>query len=44
MRAAENGFPALRDFAGNLHYRALFPAEQGAVVNRGGKNETFSVL
>lgn len=48
MRAAEGGFPALRDFAGNLHYnlhyKALCPVERGAVVKKGGKNETFPVL
>lgn len=44
MRAAEDGFSALRDFAGNLHDKAWFPAKRGAVVNKGDKNETFSVL
>lgn len=41
MRAAEDGFSVLRDFAGNLHYKALFPAERGDVVKKRGKNETF---
>lgn len=43
MRSAEDCFPALKDFAGNLHYNAVFPAEQGAVMSKGGENDTFSV-
>lgn len=43
MRAAEDCFPVLRDFAGYLHYNAVFPAEQGAVMSMEGENETFLV-
>lgn len=44
MRAAEDGFPALRDFATNLHCKVLFPTVQGAVVNKRAKNELVSVV
>lgn len=41
-RAAEDCFPALRDFAGNPYYNAVSLAEQGAEVSKGRENETFS--